>query len=100
MGSPIEAKPETWMNGGPIAASSEGRYSKPRLEGAVWFTCSSKRNRLRRKDKRPSATREDEKVWVSVATKFWARCSSPTGNPGTLAPDVESGSRTSPWLKM
>ena len=39
-----------------------------------------------------------EKTWVSWATKFCARSSSPTGNPGTLAPAGESGSVVGPLL--
>ena len=45
-----------------------------------------------------NATTAGENTCVSCATKFCARSSSPTGNPGTFAPDGESGSVVGPPL--
>src|SRR5580704_6874186 len=98
IGSPTEAYPPTWMNGGPAARSNVGSYWNPRLDGGSWFRCSSYRNLFLRYEKRPTPTPAGENTWVSWITKFCARSSSPTGKPGTFAPDVESGSVVGPPL--
>src|SRR5256885_9082700 len=100
MGSPTLVYPLTWMNGGPVATSRLESYLKPRSEGDVWLVRSPKRNLFRRNENRKTPTTVGEKVCVSWATKSCARWLSPIGNPGTLAPAGESGSKRVPSLIM